>query len=217
MIDIALLELAAKTIGLFGSIFTAYKLFLEVVLHRKTRLRDEYKFVKEFLTDIGASSEAHPYLVEKGFAAISGKDNLTAEEIRFFLSQHNPSLSLKRYSAARQRYVEYSDCEHRVKFRGKFTDPAKRKWSKILNGVGYFVLAALSLAPLFFASDLFGKNWQMAVMFIIMFLAAFGPQAILCLLEVGRITKGEKLVDHQRTPNSPLNTDVPPIGGVPLS
>lgn len=49
MIDVALLEIAAKAIGLFGSIFTAYKLFLEVVLHRKTRLRDEYKFVKEFL------------------------------------------------------------------------------------------------------------------------------------------------------------------------
>lgn len=207
MFDVALLELAAKTIGLFASIFTAYKLFLEVVLHRKTRLRDEYKFVKEFLTDIGTSSEPHPYLVEKGFAAISGKDNLTAEEIRFFLSQRNPSLSLKRYSAARERYVEYCEHDHRVKFKGKFTDPTKRKGSKILNGVGYFTFAALSLAPIFFASNLFGTNWRMGALFIVMFLVAFGPQAIWCLLEVGRITKGEKLVDGQRTPNSAVNTD----------
>lgn len=199
MFDIALLELAAKAIGLFASIFTAYKLFLEVVLHRKTRLRDEYKFVKEFLIDIGTSSEPHPYLVERGFAAISGKDNLTAEEIRFFLSQRNPSLSLKRYSAARERYVEYCGHDHFVKFKGKFTDPTKRKWSKILNGVGYIFFAALSLAPIFFASNLFGTNWQMGALIIVMFMLAFGPQAIWCLLEVGRITKGEKLVDGQRT------------------
>lgn len=200
MVDAAILELAAKAIGLSGSIFTAYKLFLEVVLHRKTRLRDEYKFVKEFLTDINAASTPHPYLLEKGFAAVSGRDNLTAEEIRFFLSQPNPSIAFKLYSSARIRYVEYSEYDHLVKYKGKFTAPAKRKWSKILNGTGYFTLASLALAPLVFASNLFGKNWQMAIMFILIFLIAFGPQAILCLLEVIRISNGEKLIDSQRNP-----------------
>lgn len=209
MIDNAILELAAKAIGLFGSIFTAYKLLLEVVVHRKTRLREEYKFVKEFLSDIGASSGPHPYLVEKGFAAVSGKDNLTAAEILFFLTQPNPSLSLKRYSEARQRYVEYSQDENRVNFKGKFTDAGKRRWSKISYASGYFCLAALSLVPLFFASNLFGKNWQMAIVFILMFLFAFGPLAILCLLEVIHMTKGEKLVEGQRTPNPSPNTSPP--------
>lgn len=208
MIDIALF---AKVIGLFISIFTAGKLFFEVVPRRKTRLQDEYKFVKGFLADISTSCEAHPYLIEKGFAAISGKDNLTAEEIRFLLSQPNPSLSLKHYSEARQRYVEYSELEHRIKFKEKFNDPAKRKQSKIGNGIGYFVFAFVSLTPLVFSSYLFGKNWQLGVTFIAIFLVAFGPLAIQCLIEVGRITNGEKLVDGQRTSNPPLNTDVQPI------
>jgi hypothetical protein len=215
MINVAQPELAV-IISLVASTFSVRKLFSEAILYRKTRSRDEYKFVKEFLTDI-TSPESHPYLVEKGFAAISGKDNLTADEIRFFLSQPNPSLSIKRYSAARQHYVEYSECERRVKFIGKFTDPAKIEQSEKLNGFGYFVFALLSLAPLFFtsifASNLFEKNWQMAAIFIVVFLVAFGPLAFFCLLEVDRITKGKKLVDSQRTPNPPLNMDAPSIGG----
>ena len=207
MLDITPLELSIKTVGLLGSIFTAYKMFLEVVLHRKTRLRDEYKFVKEFLTDIQTTPEPHPYLVEKGFFAISGKDNLTAEEIRFFLSQRNPSLSIKRYSAARQRYVEYCEHDRRINFKGKFTNPSKRKWSKIINTAGYFTLAALSLAPLFFATNLFGSNWKMGALFIVIFLVTFGPQAIFCLLEIGRINKGEKLIDGQRPPNPTVTMD----------
>lgn len=208
MFDVPLLEFAAKAVGLFASIFTASKLFLEVVLNRKTRLRDEYKFVKDFLTDIGTPSSPHPYLIEKGFAAISGKDNLTAEEIRFFLSQRNPSLSLRHFSAARERYVEYCEHDRRVKFKEKFTDPTKRKRSKILYGIEYVILAVLALAPMFFASDLFGANWKMAALFIVMFLVAFGPQAVLCLREVNHITKGEKLVNGQRNPNPAVNTDV---------
>lgn len=209
MINTEILELAAKAIGLFGSIFTAYKLFLEVVLHRKTRLRDEYKFVKEFLTDISTSAVTHPYLLEKGYAAVSGKNDLTAEEIRFFLSQPNPSISIKLYVSARQRYVEYSESERLVKFKGKFTDPNKRKLSKVLNGIGYFTLATLSLTPLVFSSNLFGKNWQMAVMFIAIFMVAFGPQSILCLLEVIRVANGEKLIDSQRASNLPINAHTP--------
>lgn len=197
MIDTALMELMAKAVGLLGSIFTAYKLLLEVVLNRKPRLREEYKFVKEFLADVAAPAQPHPYLVEKGFSAVSGKDNLTAAEILYLLAQSNPSLSLKRYSDARQRYVEYSENTQRVDFRGKYSDARKRKWAKIINFIGYIVFATLSLVPLFFASDLFGKNWQMAVVFILMFLVAFGPQAILCLIEYGRIVKGEKLVESQ--------------------
>lgn len=207
MIDTALMELAAKAVGLLGSIFTAYKLLLEVVLNRKPRLREEYKFVKEFLVDVAAPTQPHPYLVEKGFAAIYGKDNLTAAEILYLLAQPNPSLSLKRYSAARQRYVEYSESMKRFDFQSKYSDAGKRKRAKIFNTGGYFIFAALALIPLFFASNLFGKNWQMAIVFILMFLVAFGPQAILYALEFGRIVKGEKLVESQLPPNTPPNMD----------
>lgn len=202
MIDTALIELVAKAVGLLGSIFTVYKLLLEVVLNRKSRLREEYKFVKDFLSDVAAPEQPHPYLVEKGFSAISGKDNLNATEILYLLAQPNPSLSLKRYSAARQQYVEYSEDAHCVKYVGKYTDARKRKWVKIRNGTGYFIFAALALTPLFFASNLFGKNWQMATVFIVMFLVAFGPQAILCLYELGRVIKGEKLVEGQCPPTT---------------
>lgn len=209
MIDTAFMELAAKAIGLLGSIFTAYKLLLEVVLNRKPRLREEYKFAKEFLADVATSTQPHPYLVEKGFAAVSGQVNLTAAEILYLLAQPNPSLSFKRYSAARQRYVEYSESEQRVNYKGKYSDAGKRKWAKGLNFGGYFIHAMLAFAPLFFASDLFGKNWQMAVVFILMFLVAFGPQAIMCMIEFGRIKKGEKLVESQCLPKPTFERDRP--------
>lgn len=204
MIDTPLIELAAKAVGLLASIFTAYKLLLEVVLNHKPRLREEYKFVKEFLADIATSKQPHPYLIEKGFAAISGKDNLTAVEIQYLLGQTNPSLSLKRYSAARQQYVEYSESTRSINYKKKYADVRKRKRLKILKVGGYFFFAFLALAPLFFASNLFGKNWQLATAIILMSLFSFGPHAILFLVEFGRIVKGEKLVEGQRLPNITL-------------
>ena len=83
----ALLIILMKISGLVGSVFTAYKLFQEVFLNKKPRLRDEYKFAKDFLNDIAAVEQRHPYLIEKGYAAISGKESLTAKEIIYLLSQ----------------------------------------------------------------------------------------------------------------------------------
>lgn len=200
MVDTTFIELTAKAIGLFSSIFATYKLLVKDLLNRKPMLRDEYKFTKEFLADVTSLTQPHPYLVEKGFAAVSGKDNLTAAEILYLLAQPNPSLSLKRYSAARQRYLEYSESAKRVNFRSKYSDAQKRKRAKIFNVIGYFVFATLALVPLVFASDIFGNSWQVATVFILICLITFAPQAILFVLEFKRIEYGEELVEEQQTP-----------------
>lgn len=200
MIDIPFIELGAKLIALVGSIFTTYKLLLEVVLNRKPRLREEYKFVKEFLADVTSQSQIHPYLIEKGYRAISGKENLTATEILYLLSQPDPSLALKRYSIAR-RYVEYSETTQHVNFRSKYSSKKRREKEKIFYSFGYFFSAALAFFPLFFASNLFGRNWLMANEFIFTFLLAFGPLAVLWLFEYSSIVSGEQLVESQQNPN----------------
>jgi len=205
--DPMFIELMAKTFGLLASIYTAYKLIFDGFWNRKVRLRDEYKFVKDFIADVTTHTKPHPYLVEKGFAAITGKDNLTSVEILYLLGQPNPSLSLKRYSSSRQSYVEFNEIAQCIEFKVNYSDEKKRKRAKILNGIGYFIFASFALAPIFFATNLFGNNWIMAVVFILLFLGAFAPLAVMFILEVNKIVRGELLVSSQKTPNLALKRD----------
>lgn len=187
----ALLIILMKISGLVGSVFTAYKLFQEVFLNKKPRLRDEYKFAKDFLNDIAAVEQRHPYLIEKGYAAISGKESLTAKEIIYLLSQPWPSLSLRQYAAAR-RYVMFDEDKNRIDYVGKNIDKNKRKCSKIINLIWYYSFFTLALLPLFFASDLFNKP------LILIFSSTFTTLAFLYLIEYNKIKKGEQLVERQQ-------------------
>lgn len=187
-------ELMGKIFAVMGALLTAYKLLNEIIFNRKPRLREEYKFTKKFLADIAEAKKPHPLLIEKGFVAVSGKADLTAKEIIFFLAQRSPTQYLKWYSDARD-YVEYIDSTNTVKYKGKYIENGKRKFAKLLNVLGYIVFASLALIPFVFSSNIFGKNWQQAFFYSVIFMLSFGPLAIMFLLAQLRIVKGEKLIE----------------------
>lgn len=191
------IELFAKLITVAGSVFALYKVIAEFVISKKSRLREEFKFIKEFIADL--KPDTHPFVIEKGYLAITGDASLKAKEITYLLSLPSPGQALKKYSVAR-KYVEFkeatADEKERVVFREKYTD-SKRKRVKGWNLAAYIAFATLAFAPIPFAKEIFGSNWQVALVVISMALLSFGPLAFTSLAEYGRVLRGEELVAMQ--------------------
>ena len=191
------IELFAKLVTVAGSVFALYKVIAKFVISKKSRLRGEFKFIKEFITDL--KPDTHPFVIEKGYLAISGDSSLTAREITYLLSLPSPAQALKKYSTAR-KYVEFKEPTEieagRVVFREKYSEN-KRNWIKRLNVTGYVICATFAFAPIPFAKDIFGSNWQVGLVVIAMSLLSFGPLAFTSLAEYGRVLRGEELVAMQ--------------------
>lgn len=191
------IELIAKLVTVAGSVFALYKVIAEFVISKKSRLREEFKFIKEFIADL--KPDTHPFVIEKGYLAISGDSSLTAKEIAYLLSLPSPAQALKKYSTAR-KYVEYVEPTEneagRVVFRENYSEN-KLNWIKKLNVTGYVIFATFAFAPIPFAKDIFGSNWQVGLVVIAMSLLSFGPLAFTSLAEYGRVRRGEELVEMQ--------------------
>lgn len=191
------IELIVKLITLAGSVFALYKVIAELVISKKSRLREEFNFIKDFIADL--KPDTHPFVIEKGYLAITGDSTLTAKEITYLLSLSSPAQALKKYSASR-KYLEFKEDTEtengKVVFRNKYTE-SKRKWIKRINLAMYFVFATLAFAPIPFAKDIFGANWLASLVVILMALLSFGPLAITSMTEYGRVLRGEELVAMQ--------------------
>jgi len=191
------IELVTKLLTVAGSVFALYKVITEFVISKKSRLREEFKFIKEFIADL--KPDTHPFVIEKGYLAITGDSTLSAQEITYFLSLASPGQALKKYSVAR-KYVEFKEATEteaaKVVFRNGYTDN-KRKWLKRLNLSTYILFATLAFVPIPFAKEIFGANWQVGLVVISMALLSFGPLAFTSIAEYGRILRGEELVVMQ--------------------
>jgi hypothetical protein len=191
------IELFAKLITVAGSVFALYKVIAEFVISKKSRLREEFKFIKDFITDLKPGT--HPFVIERGYLAITGDSTLTAKEITYLLSLSSPAQALKKYSTSR-KYIYFKEAtataKAQVVFRDKYTE-SKRKWIKRMNLATYIVFATLAFAPIPFAKDIFGNNWQVALVVISMAVLSFGPLAFTSLAEYGRVLRGEELVTMQ--------------------
>jgi hypothetical protein len=189
-------ELITKIVALGGSVYAFYKkIIVDFGISKKSQLREEFTFIKEFITDL--KSDTHPFLIEKGYYAITGDSSLTAKEIIYLLSLPSPAQALKKYSISRY-YIEFKeatpDKEARVVFRYKYTK-RYRKWIKVFHILVYIFFAVLAVTPVLFAKDIFGTNLQAAFVFIPIALISFGSLAYQSVAEYGRILRGEELVD----------------------
>ncbi|MDO8810533.1 MAG: hypothetical protein Q7J38_00690 [Gallionella sp.] len=192
------IEIIAKLATVVGGVFAIYKGIDKLVDSKKTRHRDEYKFVKEFIADLEPST--HPFVLEKGYLAITGDATLGANEIRYLLSLKSPAQALRKYSRART-YVKFLEVPPQdrklIIFRDEYQNSGKRKRAKRWDITLYIFFATFAFAPIVFAKELFGSNWQVAIVVIGMAAVSFGSLAITFLSEHGRICRAEELVAMQ--------------------
>jgi len=183
---------------LVGTIGIA-KIFYEILIGKRNRMREEYKFAKDFLDELEASKNIHPFVREKGYQAIAGDNQLGSDEIEYLLSLQQPDLALRDYVLGRKYLQHLPNVGNReIAFKKEY----QRVWYRRLLTALYFglyaILVFLAFAPLLFSKFLFKDPTKITLSAILMCFLVFVPYAWFALKAVTRIVRAEKLVNRQQ-------------------
>ena len=84
------LDILLKSGTLLLGVIGAGKLLYDLWIIKHSRMRDEYTFAKTFFHEVSTNPTSHPFLREKGYEAIAGDRQLSADTIEYLLSLENP-------------------------------------------------------------------------------------------------------------------------------
>jgi len=186
-------KLAMVCIGLVG----AAKGLYDLSIGRRSKLRDEYKFAREFLADVGQQAGMHPYLTEKGYQAIAGDTKIRGAEVEYLLSLTGPERALRDFVMGREYLEHLPDSGNlQIKFRKKYERKWSRQWRMYSYYALYFVFFFAGFAPLVFSSYLHLSGQNMLIAFAASF-SGFVPYGWLFLRSGAKIYRAQMLVDHQ--------------------
>ena len=134
------LETIIKIITTIVAIVGVGKTFYEMRTGNKSRLREEYKFAKDFLEELNNNPNLHPFALEKGYQAIAGSTTVSTKEIAYLLSLKNPGKCLNDYLLGKQYLSKLNtDSDFQLYFSKKYSTLWSRKWRKGLYFALYFV------------------------------------------------------------------------------
>lgn len=187
-------EIVLKIFGCVAAIAATARVVFEFSSGGKARLRDEYRFAKEFLTDIDNKKPLHPLVVERGYLAIAGNSRISSDEIAYLIELENPSSRLKDYVLARH-YVEFRAQKNQIEFKKKYAKNFARIWRKVAWITVYFIASVIALSP-FLVIGIF-KLHPRYYAFLLVTLPTFGFFAVDALRLVVKLRRAEKLVNSQ--------------------
>jgi hypothetical protein len=192
--DIDLLaKLGALAIGAVSTLKLAY----DWLYGRQGRIREEYKFAREFLADLERAPKMHPFLREKGYQAIAGDTRLAAGEIEYLLTLRDSPRALKDYVLGRPYLQHFATAgEKQLAFSPKFRSRWPRLWRKLWYLTLYFLFFAGAFLPLLLPALKALPPGQALVLFAFSFVL-FVPPGFLALRAGVRIARAEALVEHQ--------------------
>jgi hypothetical protein len=185
--------------ALVASVFTTWKIIVEMLRGRHGHLREEYKFAREFFKDVADHPNMHPFLKQKGYQAIAGDTQISSNVIEYLLTLTNSSQALKDFVFGRS-YLTYlttaSATGFQIAFRKKYMTKRYRTWRK----VGYFLLFMvcylIGSAPLLLPIAKAIPPAQSLTIFATAALLFF-PPSFFALREGVRIARAEVLVENQ--------------------
>ncbi len=184
---------ATLLIGAIGS----GKLLYDLSVGKGSRMREEYKFAKDFLDQIKSGPKLHPFLREKGYQAIAGDQELSGDEIEYLLSLKRPDLALRDYVLGRP-YLEHlpNAGDLQINFKKRYRESWSRWWRKIMYSALYLVLFFAAFSPLLL-SRMFKTGLTEIFVACVFSITVFGSYAWFALKEATRIVRAEKLVKNQ--------------------
>ena len=190
------LETILKIITTFFASLGAINVFYRIRTTKRSQLREEYKFAKDFLEEYENNRNLHPFAIEKGYEAIAGNRSVRTEEIVYILSLKNPSQCLNDYLKGK-KYLGKLDTynDFKLDFSKKYSTSWSRKWRKTLYFTLYFFCSFLALAPLFLT-----RSFPLLIITIVV----YGFCALWCLESAGRISDAERLVKNQQKHSSTI-------------
>lgn len=192
------LELFIKLFSLVAGAFAVWKIVAEVSAGRRSRLRDEYRFAREFLSDVKAGSEMHPFLRQKGFQALAGDNRLSTPEVEYLLSLPQAARALRLYVMGLP-YLQHNATAagSQVSFRSKYVSRISRRSRQIMYFALYLAFYGAGAAPVFrWPLSLIGMAPSLPT--VITAVSICWPLAGLALWSGMRVASAEALVRSKR-------------------
>ena len=169
------------------------------------RMKEDYKFAKDFLADLNSDKEMHPYQRAKGYQALAGDPKISADEGDFLLSLHSCEEALRYYVLARDYLEHVPDPDHqRIQFKANYKSKFSRQWRKALYYAGYVRWAVLAMLPLILGVAAF-KSLGLWLATYLVCGAIFLLMGVLSLRAGLKIGVAETLVRTQRSRYLPKN------------
>jgi hypothetical protein len=188
-----LIKITTVLIGAIG----AGKLLYDLSIGRRGRMREDYNFAKQFLDEVSSNPQLHPYLREKGYQAIAGDSQLSADEIEYLLSLRNPQRALGDYVLGRKYLVVLpAESDQKIRFKAKYENPWSLRWRQYFYTSLYFALSVIALAPLLLGQFLTlsaGRLLGTSLLSVVI----FGPYAFFAVKAAARIYRAIQLVKGQ--------------------
>ena len=190
-------DIAIKLGLLCVGMVAAAKGLFDLSVGRKGKLREEYKFAKDFLSDIDCLKKMHPYLKEKGYQAIAGDETVTAKEVEYLLSLTEPEQAIKDFVMGRNYLQHISVLDDlQIIFKEKYKTKWSRTWRMYFYFTCYMVCVLGATAPWIFSSLLHFSLNQSFLAFSVS-AVIFGPYAWLSLRAGQKIANASRLVRRQ--------------------
>ncbi|WP_443797747.1 hypothetical protein, partial [Burkholderia vietnamiensis] len=191
------IDLVVKPVTVLIGAYGAAKVYYDLSLGKVTRMREQYRFAKEYFSDIKSGDASHPFLREKGLQAIVGDERLHASDIEYLLRLKEPAKAIE-YFGLGQRYLQLrrSGVDEAIEFRRPYRGEWSRRWRKwtFLGLYGFFAFVGYS--PITFSSYLFST--QQSLLTVCALTIPVGSfYAWMALKAAVRIKRAETLVKSQ--------------------
>ncbi len=196
----------AKVALAIVGIITAGKVFFDVFVGKKTNLREEYKFAKEFLDDTN-KQELHPFTLNKGYQSIAGTDSVKASEVEYILSLKDPVQCLRDFILSKQLFERLkTEGDFKLVFIKKYESNFARGWRKPWYLTLYAALAFVALSPVLLSKllEVETANTFLQLSFTLPF---FGLYAWVSLQAYAKLSRGEFLYNNQKQHTSNIVVD----------
>jgi hypothetical protein len=196
----------AKVALAIVGIFTAGKVLFDVFVGKKTNLREEYNFAKEFLDDTN-KQDLHPFTLSKGYQGIAGTNSVKASEIEYILSLKDPVQCLRDFILSKQLFERLEvEGDFKLIFLNKYKSHLSRRAKKLFYLVLYFTLAFAALSPMLLSKS-FEVDAADSFLQLLFTLPFFGLYAWVSLQAYAKLSRGEFLYNNQKLHTSNIVID----------
>lgn len=192
------IDLTIKLSSLTLGAITTMKIMYEWLYGRYGRLREEYKFARDFLKDLKDDPDLHPFLKQKGYQAIAGDTKLSASEIEYLLELHDSARALKDYVLGRPYLRHFTTAvNQKITFESRYETAWSRNWRSLMYFLLYMAFFLGAFSPMFIPS-VKAASFPDKTLYFAFTLLLFLPAAFLALRAGTRIVRAEALVKNQQ-------------------
>jgi hypothetical protein len=121
------IENLAKIAVIVWTSYQLYEKFFESQNKAGNKIREDYKFAKDFFEEREKNPDLHKFVVELGYLGITHDRGVTPEVVEYLLSLQKPETALFWFKKTR-RYLDFSitSLDQKIRFKSKYREESSR-------------------------------------------------------------------------------------------